>query len=260
MTYPPQQPGPFGQQPGGYPQQPPQPGGYPQQPQQPYGQQPSGGFGYPQTGPQPQQPYGQPQPGAYGQQPQQPGQFGQQPGGYNPYQQPGFPGGQMPPKKKSPLPWILGGVGLVVVVVIVLVVVSLMGGGTSGKPEDAAKSIVAMFNSRDYTGLENATCAKLKSSVDSTVGKFDPAKNPNVPADLKDLKLNLALNGVTSSSDTSAKASVSLHYENVPAKYQKLIKDMNGSMTLTKEDGSWKVCGLSTSSSSSGGSSVTPTN
>jgi hypothetical protein len=231
VTYPPQQPGPFGQQPGGYPQQ---------QPQQPYGQQPAGGFGYPQTGPQQQQPYGQPQPGP----------FGQQPGAYNPYGQPGFPG-QMP-KKKSPLPWILGGVGLVVVVVIVLVAVSLTGGGTSGTPQDAAKSIVAMFNSRDYTGLENATCAKLKSSVDSTVSKFDPAKNPNVPADLKDLKLNLALNGVTSSSDTSAKASVSLHYENVPTKYQKALKDRNGSMTLAKEDGSWKVCGLSTSTTGSG--------
>ncbi|MFD0419938.1 hypothetical protein [Streptomyces sp. NPDC127108] len=73
----PQQPGPYGQQPG-----PQGPGyGYPQQqPQQP-------GYGYPQQAPQgvpPQQPpYGQPQqPGPYGQQPQAPyGQVPPPPGG-----------------------------------------------------------------------------------------------------------------------------------------------------------------------------------
>ena len=59
MTYPPQQPGPYGQQPppgGPYGQQPPQQPGYGQQPPPGYGQQPQPGYG--------QQP--QPQPSATG--------------------------------------------------------------------------------------------------------------------------------------------------------------------------------------------------
>jgi hypothetical protein len=104
----------FPSQPGGYPQQQPQYGqqpgqpqygGYPQQPpQQPqYGQDPNPGSG---AFPQQQQPYGQ-QPGqqqypGYGQQPGQPpygGGYGQQQAPYSPA-----------PKKSSKMPWIIGGV------------------------------------------------------------------------------------------------------------------------------------------------------
>jgi hypothetical protein len=102
VTYPPQQPGPYGQQqpPGGdyvppgagYP-----PPGYPQPgyPQQGYSQS-----GYPQQG-YPQQPPPPPGYGGY-----------QQPG-------PGYPGGP-PPKKSGPAPWILGGVGALVLVVVLV--------------------------------------------------------------------------------------------------------------------------------------------
>jgi hypothetical protein len=92
-----QQPG-YGQQ--GY--------GQPGYGQQGYGQQPYGGYG---------QPYGQQQ--GYGQQPY--GGYGQ------PYGQPGYYGQQPPPKKNKALPWILGGVGLVIVVVVVLVLVFTLG-------------------------------------------------------------------------------------------------------------------------------------
>ncbi|MGW7539184.1 hypothetical protein [Amycolatopsis sp. NPDC054798] len=145
MTYPPQQPGGYGQQPNPYGQQ---PGGQPQygQPQQggwnQGGQQPqSGGFPAPGPGaPGPGGPYqgGYPQQGGspqYGQQPDQFGQFGQQPG-----QQPGQPGqfgqpggqfgqqpggqfggfGEEPPKKKK--------TGLIVGLAIGAVVV--LGGAT----------------------------------------------------------------------------------------------------------------------------------
>jgi hypothetical protein len=94
MTYPPQQPGPYGQDPYGQ-----QPNPYGQQPgQQPPGQQP--GWGQPQ----PQQPYGQ---------------FAQDP--YNapdPYAQPQFPGGE-PPK---------GGKGKIIAIVAIAVLV-LAGAG-----------------------------------------------------------------------------------------------------------------------------------
>jgi hypothetical protein len=103
VTYPPQQPGPYG------PQQPPTGGNY---------VPPGGGYpppGYPAPGPQqgyPQQGYPQqPPPGYAGY--QQPG-YPQGGPGY-----PGYPGGQ-PPKKSSPAPWILGGVGALVLVVVLV--------------------------------------------------------------------------------------------------------------------------------------------
>lgn len=107
MTYPPQQPGPYGQDPyGQQPQQPPQSPPY-GQPSPPYGQQPSP----PPYGGQPSPPYGQPP------QPQQPPQFG----GQTSYQGLGSYGGQPPepPKKRN--------TGMIVA--IVLIVLLVVGGG-----------------------------------------------------------------------------------------------------------------------------------
>ncbi|MDA3629986.1 DUF4333 domain-containing protein [Saccharopolyspora oryzae] len=98
---------------------PPQPGGYPHWGQQPPNAgMPQGGAGYPQPGFAPQPP---PQPPQYG--------YGQQipPPYQQPHQQPGgqFPqqgGFGAPPqrKKRSALPWVLGGAGLLVVVVVLV--------------------------------------------------------------------------------------------------------------------------------------------
>ncbi|MCX5226205.1 hypothetical protein [Streptomyces sp. NBC_00233] len=113
----PQQPGPYGQQPGPYGQQPQQPG--------PYGAQP--GYGYPQQAPQgvpPQQP-----PYGYPQQPQQPGPYGQQP----PYGAPQGPGGYVPhppAPKKSKAGWIIGAVAVVAAIGVGAYFV-LGGGGAS---------------------------------------------------------------------------------------------------------------------------------
>jgi hypothetical protein len=130
-----------GQQQGEYGQQYGQQGQYGQSGPQPYygaGQQQGYGQpGYGQSGPQPyygacqqgygQQGYGQPQ---YGQQGYGQPQYGQQ--GYGqPYGQPGYGGyGQQPPPKNKALPWILGGVGLVVVLIVaVLLLAGLAGAG-----------------------------------------------------------------------------------------------------------------------------------
>ncbi|WP_415950343.1 hypothetical protein [Streptomyces sp. KLOTTS4A1] len=120
MSY--QQPGPYGGQPGGQPQQPGpygQQGGVPQQPQP--------GYGYPQQQP-PQQPgYGAPQQPAYGQQaggygqPQQPGPYGQQP--QAPYGQ--APYGQVPP----PPPPVGGSGKKIGIIAGTVVALAAIGGG-----------------------------------------------------------------------------------------------------------------------------------
>ncbi|MCX2947786.1 hypothetical protein [Lentzea sp. NEAU-D7] len=180
MTYPPQQPGPYGQQPqpgGPYGQQPPQQPGH-GQPQQPgYGQQPPPGYGQPpgQYGQPQQDPFGQqgpqsggfpqqgqhgpqqgqygPQQGQYGQQPGQPGPYGQQPYGQQPYGQPGGFGG--PPPKKS-------NTGLIVGVLVGVLV--LLGGGIT-----AAVMLTGNGSSDSST-----------SSPDSSAGGGDAAEIKNV--------------------------------------------------------------------------------
>ncbi|MFQ6270461.1 hypothetical protein ACLLO4_28990 [Kutzneria viridogrisea] len=180
--------------------------------------------------------------------PQQP-QFGQQFG-----QPGGYPGGPVP-GKKSPLPWILGGVGVLVVValIVVFVFVKPFGGGTSGSPEDAAQAIVDMYNKQDASGIRAATCKKLQDDVDNAMKNLDPSKlTASLPAELRNMTLKASLVGVTSVSDSSADAKVSQHFENVPSKYASMIKDRTVTMKMVKESGSWKVCGLS--GLSSGGS------
>jgi len=240
MTYPPQQPGGYGQQPDPYGQQPggQQPYGQPQQGGQPYGQQPggwnqapqSGGFpaagqgGYPQ-----QQPGGYPQQQSdqfgqqqYGQQPQygqpgqQPGQYGQQPGGQ-------FGGyGAEPPKKKK--------TGLIVGIAIAAVV--LLGGGTglvlwltSGSGGSAASTFQAFsdaFAKRDIPGMQATICK-------SVAGADDPTKDPNIPKDMTLVLANVKENGDTATADATATY---------------LGRKITGVANAAREDGNWCMKGL----------------
>ncbi len=187
MTYPPQQPGGYGQDPygqqGGYPQSGPQPQqGYPggqqygqqgQYGQDPYGQQ----GGYPQSGPQPQQGYpggtqqfGQPD--AYGQQ-QDP--YGQQQGGYSAYPQEGGYG--EPPKKKK--------TGLIVGIAIGAVV--LIGGGTGliialNSGDDGKSAAPAASSSseapKSSAPKSSSSPSKSKSSSPSSSSKPTDSSGP----------------------------------------------------------------------------------
>ncbi|GGP83973.1 Rv0361 family membrane protein [Saccharothrix coeruleofusca] len=248
MSVPPQQPGPYGQQPGPFGQQPgqfgqqpgygQQPGGYPPPPQgfpqggqQPGYGPPSGGFGQPgQPGPG-QPPYGQPgHPGPYGQQPG----YGQ-PGGF------GDPYGA-PPRKKSPLPWVLGGVGALVVIGVVITLVLTMGGGSA---EDTAQAYVKQLNSNAAakdSGMKELLCAADRKKVDEITDEGIAA--PSEPdSKLKDIKATYTLGEVTENGDT-AQATVNAKFSNVPEDLKEFIKDGPQKVKLVKEDGDWKVCGM----------------
>ncbi|MBQ0926429.1 hypothetical protein [Saccharopolyspora endophytica] len=240
MTYPPQQPpgqGGWGQQPGGqYPQQPggqfPPSGGqqYPQQPGGAY--PPSGGQQYPQ---QPQAGY-----------PQQPYP--------SPYGQPGY-GGQ-PPKKKSPLPWILGGVGgLVVIGVIIALVLAFTGG--PGDPRPVAQQAVDMMNAKDFAGVQSLTCdkssRKLQDMVDMMEGKgsqFDQLKkmgasDADIQKMLDSLEMKFTLGQVIDNGDDTATAqfngTMSLHMEVMGRTVDRDLP-INETNDLIVEGGEWKLC------------------
>jgi hypothetical protein len=186
MTYPPPPQDPYG----GQPQQPPYPpqqGGYPQQPQQhgqqPYGAQPGGqSFGPPPGG---QPGYGTPPQGdPYGQQQfGQPGPYGQQPYGQ--------------PQKKSKLPLILAGAGVVVIGVVVTLILVLTGGNS---PQGVAETLVDGVKSRNADSIRGVLCDPTEVSD----GDFDTEE---FPADLQ-----VTLGEVTESGDT-ATAKVSMTAE-----------------------------------------------
>lgn len=145
-----QPPGPYG---------PPNP--YPGQ-----GQPPSGGF--------PHQPgYGPPQgqPGQFGPPQGQPGQFGPPQG-----PPPGFPPGFDPygggEQKKSPMPWILGGVGALVVIGGVILLIVLLGGssGPGSTAEATGQAAAEAISNKDIDGLKALLCdadSKMVEQSDS---------------------------------------------------------------------------------------------
>lgn len=270
MTYPPQQPGqggwgqqpgqPYGQQPGG-----PQPGGpqpgspqpgsqYPasgQQPAQPYGQQPGQqawgqpgqqpGGQYPPSGPQAQQPYGQP---GYGQQP-----YGQQPYGQQPYgqpgygQQPGLGGYGQPPKKKSPLPWILGGVGGVLVIVVVVVVAMSLGGG-GGSAQDVADQTVTALNDKDVGALQELACEKMQADAAKFKDQFNPSAG--MGSGFENVTATFALDGEVTETGDSATAALNVTMEGMPEEFKQYLPSggMKLDLELVQEDGDWKYCAL----------------
>jgi hypothetical protein len=204
-----QQPGP-GQQPGGYPQT----GGYPQQ----GGYQQQGD--YPQQGPQ-QQPYGQPNP--YG-----------QPTGYG---QP--PYGAYPPRKKSPLPWILAGGGVVVVAVVVVLIIALTGGADTSSPEGVAQAAVDAYNDKSIDGIKEVACSATKEAIDKTLDSAglnptgDSSENVQATAELGEVKQD---------GDNKATAEVKFTVTSVPDDMKEYVKEgqtATQSLGMEKENGDW---------------------
>lgn len=242
MTYPPQQPGqggwgqqpgqPYGQQPGGqYPasgQQPAQP--YPPQPgQQAWGQQQLGGQ-YPASGQQPAQPY---PPQAYGQQP-----YGQQP-----YGQPGY-GGYGQPPKKSPLPWILGGVGGVLALIVVIVIVAVSAGGGGGSAQSVAEEAVTALNNNDTSTLEGLACEEMKAASEQLAEQANPSAG--MPSGFENITSTYALDGPVTESGDTATATLSVTIEGMPAEFEQYMPEGGTKLDveLVQESGDWKICNM----------------
>ncbi|WP_017975844.1 hypothetical protein [Actinopolyspora halophila] len=229
---------PYGQYPGGDPQQ--QWGqqyGQPQQPYgqpDPYGQQPGGQ--YPASGPQqawPQQGWGQQQPGQ---------QWGQMP--------PGYPGQPMagPPDKKSKLPWVLGGTGggLLLIGGIVTLVLVLTSGNS---PEDVANRYASLYKEQisnpqnpPLEKYKEIACSDMQSDLDKSIEeqKESDADLPQETLD-KIRKTTIELKEVN---HTEKSGSFTLEF-NHPEESEPRTTEFE----LKKEDDGWKVCGPAQNSS-----------
>ncbi|OLF12252.1 hypothetical protein BLA60_09695 [Actinophytocola xinjiangensis] len=214
MTYPPQQPGPYGQQ-------------------NPWGQQPQGQF------PPQQQPPSQAPPWLSG-----------DPGG--------FPSFEPDPKKSR------GGLIAVIIVVVLLVlggggvaVWLLMdkdkkddtGGGGGGNTGDDARTVAENYvgelqvtlNTKladiDLSTMEGLTCAEDFERMEKEIGDFqDSGEADGAPGDIKLVMKDFE------STEEKGSFTMALTIGGSDGPDQK--------MTMGKEDGAWKVCGLYSSGSS----------
>lgn len=228
MSQPPQPPGSGGwgpQQPGQHPQGHPQ---YPQQGQpQPGGWQGQPGGQYPQSGPQPG-----------GQYPGGP----QHPGGQPPYP----PGFDEQPKKKSPLPWILGGIGAVVVVAGVVIAVLLFTGGP-GDPRDTAQQYAEAMNQKDFASLAQMHCQQEQGMAEEFANPAKAFEDEGMPAEqaaelANSMEFNLTLDDVREEGGEKANAKFSGDMAvSFAGQEQKL--PVNQERPMIVEDGEWRFCG-----------------
>jgi len=220
MSQPPGPPGPYQQYPGqGQPY-----GGYPGQ-----GQPPSGGFPAQQGG------YGPPQ-GGYSQQFPPSGGF-QQPG-FDPYG-----GGQ---QKKSPMPWILGGVGALVVIGGVILLIVLLGGGGTGSPDAAAEAALGHFEDGDFAALGEMTCEAQKSQVAQMGQAAGGGASAGGPGKIPE-GMSAEVGEVKEIDDSNATATVNV------TKDGSQVASVN--FKLLKENDEWLFCGFDLGGSVPGPSS-----
>ncbi|WP_327100944.1 hypothetical protein OIE68_20405 [Nocardia vinacea] len=210
-----------------------QPGGWP--PQQPPGAQPAPPPYGAQQAPQPYS--AQPAPPPYGAQPygapqQHPPQYGA-PQAYGQPAYPPAPGGhypQRPQKSGVALPLILGG-GFVVLIVIGVVAYFMFSGsggiGNSSDPREVAQAFV------NGTGDEDMICSSDRNKFKNTKTTVTATAVPKV-----DAKSTLKSVDVPSGSNEgtfTVSVSVNVSGRNTTK---------NITYDLIKEDGDWKVCGL----------------
>lgn len=86
------------------------------------------------------------------------------------------PGPYTPPEKKSPLPWVLGGIGLVAVVAVVLVLVFVVFGGGSSADASAAEEVALSFlkswENRDAEALVATFEPSFRAELEDTLGEY----------------------------------------------------------------------------------------
>ncbi|MBN6035891.1 hypothetical protein [Amycolatopsis sp. 195334CR] len=220
---------------------------YPPQPGQPYGQQPDpygqGQGGYPQSGGF-QQPGQQPGYDQYGQQQQQyPGydQYGQQQQGYDPNQYQGYPQqggyGTPPPKKGKAGLWIGLTIGVVVLVALGItgfVAPGFFLGDDKEGPEGTTNAIVAALNTQDKAAIEGLICGDADKQV------------KNVPGELDELSAARLVSGPTKKSDTEYTATVE-----VTLKSGGETGQFDGTLVQSGDKWCWKGVTGNTSSGSS---------
>lgn len=205
-------------------------------PQWPGGQPPSGGF--PQQG-------GYPQPGGWQAQPQQGGWAQQPPAGqWGPQGPQGPPPGQFPgydpfgdedddDGKKSPLPWILGGLGAVVVIGGVILLIILLGGSGAekgGTARETADAFATRFNERDVAAIKGLLCeADLNGKTGKDLDSGNAFKNVPETGRIEVAKL-----------EETAPGRATAHYDQLVGDQKK--SDETIEIPLVKNGDVWEIC------------------
>lgn len=223
MTYPPQQP-----DPGGWDRQAAGDEGAPKSQQQPafYGNQHAGWPQGPITG-------NPAQPGQQSFPPPQQAQFGGPQPAFPPapdwenFDEQGdrFPDIEAEPRSRRRLPWVLGGVG-VLVAAAVAGGLFLFGGTDPGEPRPVAQDMVDKVNAGDLGALGSSLCESNRAELDQQLGQLSQGR------------FELRLGPVTAQG-RQARAELTGTYELDGARMP-----VAQALLLEVEDGRWKVCRL----------------
>ncbi len=257
-----------GQQPPDYGQVPPQgqPPGYPPPGYGPPPGYPPPGYGQPPGyGPPPghRQPpgYGPPAgPDATQQYPSQQYPYDQGQTQQQPYGQP--PGGPPPePAKRSKLPWILTGVGVLIVIAIAaglyfFVAPTVLPTASSGSSaQGTAQALVDTINSgpsffSDNTRLDPLLCQQSRDALKQARDQLAQLERLGGTGGLdaiKDIKATARLGAVTQIDADHAKAEVTIAFSNVPPQLVEFgfPTETADTVDLIKENGRWVACDLS---------------
>jgi hypothetical protein len=139
-------------------------------------------------------------------------------------------------------------VGVVVIGGVVALILILTNGSDSSSPQAVAEAAVKAANAKDIDGMLELSCQKLKDDKDEIRENIDPASDPNVPEQYKQITISYTLGKVEQQGEDKATAEVNLAFQNVPEELKDAAQGTKGQLDLVKENEEWRVCGFSDAS------------
>lgn len=109
---------------------------------------------------------------------------------------------------------------------------------------DTANALITLSNAKQWETMDSMICASLKESVDKLVDQFTPEYDPVFGPELTEAGFVNTLSGLNQTTPDTAIFLAHEQFTNIPQKYKQYFKDIDYTGTMTKEDGTWKLCDL----------------
>ncbi|MFC5053022.1 hypothetical protein [Saccharothrix xinjiangensis] len=135
------------------------------------------------------------------------------------------------------------------------------GGGGNSTAKGAAESFAAALTAKDFEKMRSLTCPEYQARVDDmrklydAEGQLDEIEKQleSLPAEMreqamksieaaKNIKFTATATDVKETSDTTAEATMTVKYENVPEDMKTIMKDQEDTLYLDKTDDGWVAC------------------
>ena len=142
------------------------------------------------------------------------------------------------------MPWILGGIGVLVVIALAIGAF-LAFGGSGGDPQEVAQAVVDEMNkleNADAAKLESLTCSAEKDTIRASLDELNAGFKEIKEEAGDDFSAKFILGDVRTDGDTGT------FDLTVEASFQGETSSESFTGQLLREDGDWKVCDLGSGS------------